>query len=295
MIVFSPQNPKTRSRCSPTSTAATAASSTPDRRVQQARHPRALHVAIRARARHRVLAQGRIGVVRGRPQGRAHAREAWRGRSRARTAATPSSRRSTSSATTSASTARRDLHCRTATTSAATCRRRSSCRRSRKRRRQRRPRRADVQRSSSAQLVLASPSHSLASSGGGFFSVITGHFFASSALSAEFSWPAGHLLLGEDRLDRALRLAQRAVDALLGIDDQDVRAFVEAVHRAHLDAVHVLALDAVFGDDEGHLSSAKSRSHRVERARAAARILPKHGRPARTGSASGAARAGRSS
>ena len=60
------------------------------------------------------------------------------------------------------------------------------------------------------------------------------------------------VVLGEDRLGRALRLAQGAVDALLGIDHEDVRAFVETVDRAHLDAVGVLALDAVLGDDEGH-------------------------------------------
>ena len=62
----------------------------------------------------------------------------------------------------------------------------------------------------------------------------------------------GQLLLGEDRLHRALGLAQRAVDALLRVDGEKVRTFVKAVDGADLDAIHVLALDAVFGDDEGH-------------------------------------------
>src|SRR4029077_20010713 len=62
----------------------------------------------------------------------------------------------------------------------------------------------------------------------------------------------GQLLLGEDRLDRAFGLAQRAVDALLRIDGEEVRSLVEAVDRANLDTIHVLALDAVFGDDKSH-------------------------------------------
>src|SRR5690606_32805610 len=61
-----------------------------------------------------------------------------------------------------------------------------------------------------------------------------------------------HVMLGADRIDRALRLAQGAVDALVRIDHQEVGALVETVERAHLDTVGVLALDAVLGDDEGH-------------------------------------------
>src|SRR5207248_11634655 len=63
------------------------------------------------------------------------------------------------------------------------------------------------------------------------------------------------LLLGEDRLDRALGLAQLAVDALLRIDGEEVRSLVETVDRAYLHAIHVLALDAVFGDDKSHSQS----------------------------------------
>ena len=62
----------------------------------------------------------------------------------------------------------------------------------------------------------------------------------------------GNLLFGEDRLDRAFGLAQRAVDALVRIDHQKIRALVEAVHGTDFHAVHVLALDAAFGDHERH-------------------------------------------
>ncbi|EGK71139.1 hypothetical protein METUNv1_02526 [Methyloversatilis universalis FAM5] len=61
-----------------------------------------------------------------------------------------------------------------------------------------------------------------------------------------------HVVLGEDGLGRAFRHAQRAVDALVRIDHQEVRAFAEAIDRAHIDAVGVLALDTGFGDDVSH-------------------------------------------
>src|SRR5690606_23276856 len=69
--------------------------------------------------------------------------------------------------------------------------------------------------------------------------------------------PGRHVVLGIDRVDRALRLAQGAVDALVRVDHQEVGTFVEAVDRAHLDAVGVLALDAVLGDDEGHVATVR--------------------------------------
>ena len=55
---------------------------------------------------------------------------------------------------------------------------------------------------------------------------------------------------------RALGLAQRAVDALIRIDDEEVGAGVKAIDRAHLDTVHVFALDAIFRDDKSHCCSA---------------------------------------
>src|SRR3954469_15993114 len=68
----------------------------------------------------------------------------------------------------------------------------------------------------------------------------------------EFLLLVGHVVLGEDRLDRALGHAQRAVDALVGVDHQHVRPLAEAVDRADVDAVGVLAFDAAFGNDVGH-------------------------------------------
>src|SRR5207342_748941 len=60
------------------------------------------------------------------------------------------------------------------------------------------------------------------------------------------------VVLGIDGLGGAFGLAQRAVDALVGVDDEEVGTFVEAVDRADFDAVGVLAADAVLDDDEGH-------------------------------------------
>ena len=62
-----------------------------------------------------------------------------------------------------------------------------------------------------------------------------------------------YLVFREDRLRRSLRLAQGAINALIRVNDQEVRAFVEAVDRADFHTVGVFALDAVVGDDEGHV------------------------------------------
>src|SRR4051812_23111395 len=62
----------------------------------------------------------------------------------------------------------------------------------------------------------------------------------------------GHVVLGEDSLDRAFGHTQRAVDALRRIDHQHVRPLAEAVDRTHIDAVGVLALDARLGYDVSH-------------------------------------------
>src|SRR5262249_32056536 len=59
--------------------------------------------------------------------------------------------------------------------------------------------------------------------------------------------------IGLDRLDRAFRLANTAIDAFVRMNDQHVLALVETIHGANLDAVHVFALDAIIVDDIGHL------------------------------------------
>src|SRR5205085_6048591 len=61
--------------------------------------------------------------------------------------------------------------------------------------------------------------------------------------------------VGQDRLGRAFRLADAAIDALAGVDDEHVLALVEAVDGADLDAVHIFAADAGIGDDVGHKAS----------------------------------------
>ena len=57
-----------------------------------------------------------------------------------------------------------------------------------------------------------------------------------------------------DRVDRAFRLADPAIDAFVGVDDEHVLALVKAVHRAHLDAGHDFAPNAALVDDIGQLS-----------------------------------------
>src|SRR5262249_36252762 len=47
------------------------------------------------------------------------------------------------------------------------------------------------------------------------------------------------LSIGLYGLNGTFRLADSAIDALVGMDDEHVLAFVEAVDRANLDAIHV--------------------------------------------------------
>src|SRR5262249_46966584 len=59
-------------------------------------------------------------------------------------------------------------------------------------------------------------------------------------------------ILGEDRLDRALRLTGAAVDAFFGVDDEDARGVVNAVHRTHVHARAIFDVDARLRDDVRH-------------------------------------------
>jgi hypothetical protein len=56
---------------------------------------------------------------------------------------------------------------------------------------------------------------------------------------------------GLDRVDRAFRLANPAIDTFLGVDYEHVLAFVEAIHGAHFDAVHGLTANTILSDDVG--------------------------------------------
>src|SRR5262245_59490568 len=60
------------------------------------------------------------------------------------------------------------------------------------------------------------------------------------------------LSVGLDRIGRAFRLADAAVDTLIRVDDEHVLAFIKAIDRTDLDAVHIFALDAIVGHDIGH-------------------------------------------
>src|SRR6266581_8846477 len=62
----------------------------------------------------------------------------------------------------------------------------------------------------------------------------------------------GHVVGVEYRLGRALGNAQRAVDALVGVDDEKIRPFAKTIDGTDLDAIGVLALDAGFGHHKSH-------------------------------------------
>jgi hypothetical protein len=83
--------------------------------------------------------------------------------------------------------------------------------------------------------------------------VILGQIFANSVLRLRILLKPG-LGIRLDRVDRTFRLANAAVDALVGMNDEHVGALVEAVHRAHFHAIHVLAFNATFDDDVSHYS-----------------------------------------
>ena len=57
-----------------------------------------------------------------------------------------------------------------------------------------------------------------------------------------------------DSICRAFGLANPAIYAFIGMNDEHVLAFIEAVDGANLDAVHVFALNAIVRDDIGHLA-----------------------------------------
>src|SRR5699024_8617929 len=62
----------------------------------------------------------------------------------------------------------------------------------------------------------------------------------------------GQVVLGQNGFDRTFRFTERAIDALFGVDYKEIRPFMEAVHRTHLDTIGVFAFDTVFSDNESH-------------------------------------------
>ena len=55
-----------------------------------------------------------------------------------------------------------------------------------------------------------------------------------------------------DRLGGTFGLADAAIDAFVGMDDEEILAFIEAVDGADFHAIGVFALDAIVGHDIGH-------------------------------------------
>lgn len=61
-----------------------------------------------------------------------------------------------------------------------------------------------------------------------------------------------HIFFGVDGADGTLRNANRAINALVGVNGEKIRAFVETIHWAHIDAIRVLAADTRISDNMGH-------------------------------------------
>jgi hypothetical protein len=62
----------------------------------------------------------------------------------------------------------------------------------------------------------------------------------------------GQVFLGIDGIHGAFWDAHGAVNALIGVDGQEVGAFAKAIHRANVHTVGVFALDTGFGNNVGH-------------------------------------------
>lgn len=61
------------------------------------------------------------------------------------------------------------------------------------------------------------------------------------------------LLLCDDRVFWTFGLADHAIHADVGIDDQCVWTFVKCIDRANRNASHVLTIETGISDEEGHL------------------------------------------
>jgi hypothetical protein len=61
-----------------------------------------------------------------------------------------------------------------------------------------------------------------------------------------------NVFFGINGVDGAFWDAHRAVDALVRVNGEEVRAFAEAINGANIHAIGVFAADAGFGNDVGH-------------------------------------------
>ncbi len=75
------------------------------------------------------------------------------------------------------------------------------------------------------------------------------------------------LVFGINSFHRTFGLTQRAIDAFVRINHQEVRPFVETIHGTNLDAIRQFALDTGFGDNERHAGYLKFRSAYAMRSR----------------------------
>src|SRR5699024_2170071 len=72
-----------------------------------------------------------------------------------------------------------------------------------------------------------------------------------------------HIILVEDRLDRAHRFAGTAVDAFVGVDVKTAFALVDAIDRAFVDAGLVLEINTRLGNDVRHWADSSNDSRMV--------------------------------
>jgi|TARA_R100001143_G_scaffold21327_1_gene22558 hypothetical protein len=61
-----------------------------------------------------------------------------------------------------------------------------------------------------------------------------------------------NIFFRENGVGRALRHANRAVDAFVGVDNEKIGPFPEAIDRADVDTISVLTFNTVFGNHVGH-------------------------------------------
>jgi hypothetical protein len=73
-----------------------------------------------------------------------------------------------------------------------------------------------------------------------------------------------HVVFVEDGFDRALGHARFAIDALIGVDVENLLPFVEALHGANDHAIGVLASKARFANDVRHESRSSKRKPKLQ-------------------------------
>jgi len=56
----------------------------------------------------------------------------------------------------------------------------------------------------------------------------------------------------QDGIGRTFGLTQTTVNALVGMNDEEIRALIEAIYRANIHTVRVFTANAVFGYQIGH-------------------------------------------